>query len=332
MGSFCSSGTQTTSQTTRLPDYILDPLKDNLGVAANLVKQPYQTYGGDRIQDYSQDQLDAFQDIRDMQGTGQADLGQAMQGIKGLSPIQAQNVQAQTFDAAAAQQYMDPYQQQVLDVARQRAFDAEDIAAQKRAARQVAAGAFGDNSRRFIENTEAQKNLQDRMAMMEADQLSKAYKNAQSAYATDAKMDMTAQQLNQAADLTAQQSDSAQTMAQAQGIQGLVGAQQGLGYDQANALMQVGGANQQMGQAGLDLAYQDFQAQQQHPYGQVGFMANLLQGAPMGSTTSYTQPTASPFQSIAGLGLAGLGLYGKMGGFSPYGFGGVNPTTGNPYS
>ena len=103
MGSFCSSGTSTTSQTTRLPDYILDPLKDNLGVAANLVKQPYQTYGGDRIEDYSQDQLDAFQDIRNMQGTGQADLGQAMQGIKGLSPIQAQNVQAQTFDAAAAQ-------------------------------------------------------------------------------------------------------------------------------------------------------------------------------------------------------------------------------------
>ena len=56
---------------------------------------------------------------------------------------------------------MNPYTQNVLDVARQRMFEAEDIAAQKRAANQVSAGAF-DNSRRFIENTEAQSNLQDK--------------------------------------------------------------------------------------------------------------------------------------------------------------------------
>ena len=46
-----------------------------------------------------------------------------------------------------------------------------------------------------------------------------------------------------------------QALSQAQGIAGLVGAGQRLGFDQSNALMQVGAAGQQMGQASKDLAY-----------------------------------------------------------------------------
>lgn len=332
MGSFCKSGSSTTTQTTDIPDYIKTPLKDNLAVAADLVKQPYQAYTGPRIEGFTQDQLDAMNNIRKMMGTGQSDLDAAMTGIMGLSPVTTQNVNASTFDSATAAQYMNPYTDNVLDKARQRIFDAEDIAAQKRAAGQVAAGAFGDNSRRFIENAEAQSNMQDRLADMEAKQLANAYSEAQKAYATDAKMDLTAQQLNQATDLAGQKLAGSQAIANAQGIAGLVGAGQGLGFDQANALMQIGSANQQMGQASKDLAYSDFKEQQAYPYQQVGFMADLLQGAPMGTITTMTQPTPSPFQSMAGLGLAGLGLYGQMGGFSPYGFGGVNPMTGNPYS
>ena len=81
--------------------------------------------------------------------------------------------------------------------------------------------------------------------------------------------------------------------------------------------MQIGGQQQNLGQAGLDLAYSDFQQQQAYPYQQIGFMADLLQGAPMGTITTMTQPTPSPFQSAVGLGLTGLGIYGQGGGFSP---------------
>ena len=73
-------------------------------------------------------------------------------------------------------------------------------------------------------------------------------------------MDLKAQQLNQAADLNAQKLAGSQALSQAQGIAGLVGAGQGLGFDQSNALMQVGAAGQQMGQASKDLAYSDFNA------------------------------------------------------------------------
>jgi len=316
MGSFCKSGSSTTTQTTDIPDYIKKPLQDNLDVAANLVKQPYQAYGGDRIEGFTQDQLDAFKAIQNQMGTGQADLDSAMAGIKALTPSQAQQTQAQTFDSATAAQYMNPYTDQVLDRARQRIFDAEDIAAQKRSANQVAAGAFGDNSRRFIENSEAQSNMQDRLADMEAKQLANAYTQAQNAYKTDASLDMQSQLANQTAGLKQDQLNTQQALAAAQGIGGLVGQGQGLGFDQANALLQIGGMQQPQGQSGLDLAYSDFQQQQAYPYQQVGFMADLLQGAPMGSITTMTQPTPSPFQSAVGLGLSGLGIYGMGGGFN----------------
>lgn len=331
MGFLCKSGSQTSTQTTDIPDYIKQPLLDNLKKAGDLVKQPYQEYGGARIEDFNQDQLNAMQQIRDMQGTGQADLDAAMAGIMGLSPVTNQNVTSRTFDSAAADQYMNPYIDNVLDKARDRMFRADDIARQGRDARSIQAGAFGGD-RQGIMEAEAQKNLGDRVATMEADQLAKAYGAAQKAYATDAGMDLKAQQLNQAADLSAQGLAGKQALASAQGIAGLVGAGQGLGFDQTNALMQVGAGQQQMGQAQKDLAFSDFKSQASYPYEQIGFMADLLQGAPMGTVSSITSPTPSPFQSMAGLGLAGLGLYGQMGGFSKYGFGGVHPYTGNPYT
>jgi hypothetical protein len=60
------------------------------------------------------------------------------------------------------------------------------------------------------------------------------------------------------------------------------------------------------------MAYQDFLAQQRYPYSQIGFMSDLLRGsanlAQSGGRAIYDAP-ASPLSQVAGLGLAGLGMY-----------------------
>ena len=68
--------------------------------------------------------------------------------------------------------------------------------------------------------------------------------------------------------------------------------------------------------------YQDYQNQLQYPYQQIGFLSNILQGTPMGQTTTMTgtTPTPSMGQQLAGLGITGLGIYGAGGGFNPGGF------------
>lgn len=84
-------------------------------------------------------------------------------------------------------------------------------------------------------------------------------------------------------------------------------AQQALQRDIANK-MQIGGMQQADIQRPLDIAYQDFMAQQNYPYRQLGFMSDLLRGTPTGSSsvTNMYQPVTG----MQGLASLGLGAYG----------------------
>ena len=322
MGFLCQSSSQGQSTViNELPDYIKQPAIDNLKKAADIANQPYQTYDGQRIEDFNQDQLNAFQKIRDMQGYGQGDIASAMSGIKGLENFTPDQVQAQKFDSATASEYMNPYTENVLDRSRKRIFDADDIARQKRDARAIGAGAFGDNSRRFVQESEAQSNLQDRLADMEAKQLASAYESGAKIFGQDANRGLQADRFNQAAGLTANQQNVGAAIQGAQGIGNLANLRQSMQFGQNQALQGVGAAQQALGQQGMDMAYGDFLAQQNFPKQQVAFMSDILQGTPSGNTqTTFGPPGPSPLQGLAGLGIAGLGLYGQGGGFGQGGF------------
>ena len=322
MGFLCqSSSPEQSTVIQELPDYIKRPAIDNLKKAEDITNQPYQAYEGTRLEDFTQDQLDAFQQIRDMQGYGQGDIADAMAGIKGLQNYRPEQVTGQKFDSATAAEYMNPYTENVLDRSRKRIFEADDVARQKRDAQAIGAGAFGDNSRRFVQESQAQSNLQDRLADMEAKQLASAYESGAKIFGQDANRDLQADRFNQAAGLAANQQNVGAAIQGAQGIGNLANLGQSMQFGQNQALQGVGAADQAMGQQGLDMAYGDFLAQLNYPKQQVAFMSDILQGTPSGqTTTSFGPPGPSPFQSIAGLGIAGLGLYGQGGGFGPGGF------------
>lgn len=467
MGGFCRPGTQTSTSTqqTSYAPYIEDMIKAQLERANLLSQQPYQAYTQPRIADFTQDQKNYFQKVRDMQGYGQEDMKAALDrmknvsdynpntvtgagatadqigsgtvvgrdidaeriGIRSLDPrsvssrdVMARDVASRDFDSAAAQKYMDPFLENVLDRQRQRMYRADDIARQGRDAKAVGAGAFG-GSRQAIVEAEAQKNLQDRIADQEGQAMSRAYQTGQQAFKSDAdralqaeranqqaslgadkfssdaalkaalanqqtgfkgdlatmqsqlaadksnqianleaqkvgasnemkaqlanqqaqlKADLANQQqnlqagmfssgqdlkgqlANQQAGLSAAQMNTANQMKSAQGIAGLLGQGQGMMQNQLGMLSGIGGQQQGINQAGLDMMYQDYQNQQQYPYQQIGFLSNILQGTPMGQTTTMTgqTPTPSMGQQLAGLGITGLGIAGAGGYFSPGGF------------
>jgi len=83
---------------------------------------------------------------------------------------------------------------------------------------------------------------------------------------------------------------------------------QGLGQQDVNFLYNLGSTQQKQQQAELDAQRQNQLQQNMQPYQQLGFLSDIYKGAPstqMGVTTS-SQATPSPFQQIAGLGIAGL--------------------------
>ena len=126
----------------------------------------------------------------------------------------------------------------------------------------------------------------------------------------------------------------------AQGIGGLAGTQFGIGQQMATGLgalgqqygqqavnqLGIGQAAQGMQQSDINFLYNTGQAQQAFnqqsldaqratqtqklyaPYQQLGFLSDIYRGAPSTqmSTSVASQPSASPFQTAAGIGIAGV--------------------------
>jgi len=196
--------------------------------------------------------------------TGQARNYAAQQAAAG------QDYARQMTSPYAIQQYMNPYQSAVTDVQIAAAQRQADIAAQGRKSAAARAGAFG-GSRQAIENAEANRALASQMDAIRA-------QGQQTAY------DKAVQAMQYGSNL---------------GLQGLGGAQSGLGTALQGGQLGLSGigqamAGQQAGLAGL---------------GQAGSLYGLgMQGAGMGLQAAQTglQGTAQGMQG-AQAGLAGVG-------------------------
>lgn len=95
--------------------------------------------------------------------------------------------------------------------------------------------------------------------------------------------------------------------------------QQQMQMQDNNNLLTVGALQQGLGQKGLDVGYQDYLNQRQHPYQNFNFLQSALQGNSFnpyqglaGTTTTQSGGDPSAIQQVAGLGLAAAGAYGSF--------------------
>lgn len=247
-------------------------------------------------------------------GTAQDFMGQAGQGLAGAMGTQAQAVTPQTFGQAQAEQYMSPYMQNVVDVAKRKAMeDAQrgQLQANLGAGRRGALGSSGQ----ILATTERERNLGTQLGDIQSRGLQEAYTSAQTQFERDRAAQMLAQQANQQAALQAAQ----QRIAAAQGL-GSLGAQAGqLGtlqqaadIDRLKMLGAYSELERGLEQQRRDIGYQDLMRQVQFPEQQLMGMSSLLRGVPMGDrigTTTQTTPPPSFLSQLSGLGLTGLSLY-----------------------
>jgi hypothetical protein len=208
-------------------------------------------------------------------------------GLQNYQMQGPQDVQSQQFGQQAAQQYMNPYMQSVVEMQQQDAQRQADIASTGRNAQATQAGAFG-GSRQAIMDAEAAKNLASQKGSIQSQGLNAAYGQAQQQFNADQAQRMQAALANQGMGYNVG----------SQNLQSLLGVQQ-LGAGQ-NLQAQL--ANEQSRQYG---AGQDMTAAQQRAqYGQ-----------------SAQQMAEQSRQYGAGLGMQGLqtalqgaGQLGQLGG------------------
>lgn len=362
-----SSSTSTT--TSGLPEWALPYAQDTLAKQSALSDVAYQPYGGDRIQGFTPMQETARQNAAGMGTSGitgqvaQRGLNTNYQpGQMGYQQVNAPNLQnyqmgpaqqvsTQSFNGqGTADQYMNPYMQNVVDIQKREAQRQSGIQGTQQAGQATSSGALG-GSRDAIMRAERERNLGQQMGDIQAQGSNAAFQQAQQQFNAEQNRGLQAQQANQQAGLTTgiqnlasslgtQQLGAGQNM-QAQlanqgagltsqqqqeqsrqfgsnlGLQGLqlagtAGAQQFQQGMDVNKLQAAYGAQQQgMGQRGLDMAYQDFLNQKAYPQTQLSNMANMMRGLPIQQqTTTGTPGSPSNLQTLGGLAQIGYGLSG----------------------
>lgn len=253
-----------------------------LGAAQAASAKPYQSYqdwakkyglSGEQVAQFNPLQQQSFQQAEGLGGAGANYSQAALQGLQGLS--------GQTFGTQQAQQYMSPYIQSVIEQQQRDAQRQADIAGTQQQAQATQAGAFG-GSRDAIMRAERERNLALQKGDITATGMQNAFNAAQQQFNAD----------------------------QAKGLQGysLLGQQ---GQAALGLQNQLGGQQQQQAQNLINVGQQQYAAEQNYPFKNLGFMSDIIRGAPLTQTGSSVYSAApSMLNTVAGLGTTAAGMLG----------------------
>ena len=330
-------------------------MKDDKGLPIISGFQPYQQYQGERVAQFSPLQRQSFEGAQNMQPAYQLQGASGLAGLAGQQALNTQynplNFQSQSNTGGGnigvgygggmdyvgeavernnpLQQYMSPYMQNVVQRQQQDASRQAAIAGQAQQAQAARSGAFG-GSGDYLMRAQAAGNLARQKGDIQATGLQNAYSQALQQFNTE----------QQARQQAAQLGEQSRQYGAGLGLQGLQTAMTGantlntIGQNQYSQGMDInklqntyGGQQQQQMNTILGNQYQDFLNAQNQPYKQLGFMSDIIRGAPLSQqgSTVYTAPP-STVQTVASLGLGAAGiskLFAKGGHVRSSGLGGL---------
>lgn len=335
-----------TQTTSNIPEWAKPYASEALGRAqalSDINQNPYRPYTGQTVAGWTPLEQQGFRNIQQM--TPSEQLARAT-NLAGLAGQQAQNLQynpyqiqqylmgpaqqigTQDYTGANVGQYMSPYMENVVNRQQQGAIRDYQRQLPGLASLATQMGGLG-GTRQALMQSEAQRNLSDRLADIEATGSQAAFQNAQQQFNEQQRANFAAQQANQQAYLTSGQANlnalldvQRQMEAQRQygadyGLRG-IGAQmdvanlmQQLGqteYGQragiANALLGAGAQMRGLEQTQLDKLAENYQNAQIDPYKKIGFFSDIVNQQP---ASAYSKVEYGPSPNAAGQ-VANLGL------------------------
>lgn len=343
IGAFLTEGRQipqgsalkATQSQTVLPEWYTNYAMEILSNQQALAQRPFPVAPMPRVAEFSPTQQQGF----GMTGTAatayQPALGQATQATQqalgspgGLGAAQPYLEQAGQSSVANINQYMNPYQEQVVDrIGQLGARNLSERILPEIEGRYISAGQLGFGGRdagmgtpsgMMTDTARAVRDVSADVLAQQAQALQSGYSEAAGLAGTD--LSRAANLAGTAGSLGGQ--DISRNLAGAQQLAGMGAQAQQLGLTGAGALQQVGGVQQSQAQRNLDVAYEDFLRQQGYPQEQINNLLQTFRGAEAGvpkgvqelgivPTDYKAQPTTAD-NILAGL-AAGAGLLGDFG-------------------
>jgi hypothetical protein len=309
---------------------------DLFSASYNIARQPYTPYNAARIAGFVPDETRGFELARDV-GNQSANIFHGLWdqmardaytgnrnriadlGIQGedlaKQGVQAATGLARTFDTVNLDGYMNPYVEAVLAPA---LADLERVSAQQRRAvddRAIQTGSFG-GSRNALAQSEVDRNRLFETGRLSANERARAYNEAANQY----RLDQTniPKLFDEAMDrlLAGQQSLANVENARQQHynqLAQLFGINSARLGSEVSPLLEIGGAQRDLSQRNLDLAYGDFLTERDWAMRGADELRRTL-GIPVGTTSGTTTVQQGPQPNRIGQALgAGIGLAGLVG-------------------
>ena len=292
-----------TSTTSEFPDelkpYIEDILERAKTRAESRDEAGFQVFPGPRLADFTPEQQAAQQGITGLVNAGLSSDPTLASAKTYMAPaFGATLASQQSFTPAAAQQFMSPYMQSVVDIQKREAERKGSTQRQDIATQGAASGGFG-GSRQAILESEQRRN--------EAQLLSDIQKTgSQSAF------EQAAGQFER---------ERARNLSGGQQFAGLAELAPRLATAELGALSGVGAQKQQQDQRATDIAYQQFLEEEQYPERVLQEYSSIIRGFPLtpnvfGASQQSTPPPnlATQVAGLVGAGASGFKAFGNEGG------------------
>jgi len=293
---------------TQLPGFVAAGGKELFEQARELAKSPFPQYTGERIATFGTDEAGNPQRLTDRERQG-LDILANNTGFQGIIDDATQMAGTlgkgftgtEPFSADTVNQYMDTFQTSIDPAMEQLERDRQLRQNQNRADA-IRAGAFGGSR------------LGVREAMTDAE-ISRAGADLRRQAGRDA-LAFASQRYDadRASDRADFETDEASRLRATETLSQLAPLAQGLEEQRASGLLTAGQAERDLDQRSLDLAYQDFLAQQQFPFEMLNFALGALQGIPY-ETLTRQQASGQQFMqqpSIYGQTIGGLGTLASL--------------------
>jgi len=307
----------TTSYTTTLPEYFQPYATAMASRAQTESLQGYTPYAGQRLAGFTPEEQVAMNrtaaygaggpNIQEQLATrGLADESRKSAPL-GLGIATGFDPGQFTSDIATA--YMSPYMQSVVDVQKREAARDAELQLKKLESQAGQAGAFG-GYRHGQQESNLRRQLSQQLGDIQARGQAAGYEDAYNRFIADREANLAKAQLG----LKGMGVDQAsrQLRQQALGQMSQLSPQAARAQQERLAALQgVGMARRGMTQEQMDMSYQDFLRQGQYPKDQIQWYSQILRGLspqPNQQVQTYSQRPGA-FQTLAGLGLGGLGLY-----------------------
>lgn len=290
-----ASVTSTAASATGVPDWYSEYIRGIAGKGVELAGQqdaaptPQQAIAG-----FTPDQIQAFQQVRDNQGSWRPMFGQAQgalsqaqgaaTGAAGAANAAVAGPSANWTDQGTMDKYMSPYTSSVVnEIARlgNQNFN-ENIMPQINAS-MIGSGQFG-STRNADVLSRAGRDVQQNISGQQASALESGYATAGNLFNQDANRTQQQQSMQGQTALAGGQLSATTGLAAGQQLGALGQATQAAGLADAQALQASGQQQQQLNQLGLDTDYNNMIARQNAGWSNLNNLNTIVRGAQLPTT------------------------------------------------